>query len=152
MVEGRICPGNHIVAGLAGLREASGDMVRHVATKRLCAVPIGCVAGITSCARQIVIVTGVALIAIGDDAGRRHLVIPGESPSRRSVAPGSGGKDGGNRVAVGAVGDGERGSSGGVHRVIRAGVIGLVAILVGATGRSLQVVTTRGSCVALGAL
>jgi len=110
------------------------------------------VAGIASCAGQVVVVAGVALIAVGDDAGRRHLVIANESPSRRSMTPGSSGEGRSNRVTVGAVGDGESGSSGGVYRIIRAGVVRLVAILVAAARWRFQIITTCRGRMALRAL
>jgi len=68
------------------------------------------------------------------------------------MVPGSGGERRGGGVAIGAVCRREGSSSGGVYRVVRAGVVRLVAILVAAARWRFQVVTTRRGCVALRAL
>ena len=82
-----------------------GHVIWHRATKRLRAVPVR---GVTTRViairnRQTVVVADVALVAVCRCAGGSHLVIAGESPAGRGVAPGSGGEVGGNGVAVRAV-------------------------------------------------
>ena len=77
MIEGGIGPRNHVVAGFAGLRETRGDVIGNATAQSLCAVPVSGVAGIASSAGEVVIVAGVALIAVSDLASGRHLVAGG---------------------------------------------------------------------------
>ena len=62
------------MTSLASLRKCGGDVVRDVAAERLRAGPIRGVARVAGCAGEIVVVAGVALIAVRDFAGGRHLV------------------------------------------------------------------------------
>ena len=140
------------MAGIAGLGECGCDVVRDVTAQSLRAVPVCSVAGIASRAGQIVIVAGVALIAVGDDTRRRHLVIAHKVPTRRGVAPRSGGECGVDGMAVGAIRSGEGGARSGVNRVVGAVVIRLVTVLIRATRGRLQVVTAGRRGVALRAL
>ena len=77
------------VAGVARLRVACRDVVRHRAAKRLRAEPCGLVASITGCVRrgQAVIVADVAIRAARNlgSRGGRHLVRAGERPTRGGV-------------------------------------------------------------------
>src|SRR5215475_8440094 len=102
VVEGGVGPRNHIVTSLTALRERRGDVIRDAATERLRAGPIGRVAGVAGSAGQIVVVAGVALVAVRDFAGRRQLVAPSQGPTRRSVTPGSSCERSRGRMAVGA--------------------------------------------------
>ena len=75
VVECRIRPIDRVVARIASLREPGGDVIGYSAAQCCRAVPVGRVARVTRRAVQSVIVARVALIAIGDHARRRHLVI-----------------------------------------------------------------------------
>ena len=44
MIKRRIGPGNRVVASVAGLREAGGDVIRNIASQGLRAGPVGSVA------------------------------------------------------------------------------------------------------------
>ena len=68
------------------------------------------------------------------------------------MIPGSGGEGSGSSVAVGTVGSGEGCARSRVNWVVGAGIVGLVAVLVGATSGSLQVIAASGCGVALRAL
>ena len=84
VVKGGIGPGNHVMAGVAGLREAGSNVIRDGAPQSLRAGPVCRVAGVASRVGggKGVIVPDVALVAIRDDARRSHLVVPRQSPTR----------------------------------------------------------------------
>ena len=127
VIEGRIGPVDGVVASIAGLWEAGGDVIGNGAAQCLGTGPVGGVARIARAAVQAVVIAGVALVAVADHASRGHLVVAGERPSGRAVVPGSRGESRRCRMAVGAVRGGVRRTSGGVHRVVGAIVIGLMA-------------------------
>ena len=156
MIKGSVGPSHRVVAGRAhGRRILHGNVVWHRAAYTLRAVKVGDVAaGVVAIRdRQGVIVTGVALVAIGGCSGRSHLVIAGQSPARRGVAPRSRGKRRCRRVAVRAICKPKCRARCRVHRVIGAAVIGGVTVGVCAGGgRSGKVITTCGNGMALRAL
>jgi len=85
VIEGRICPQDRIVAGLAGLREARRNVIRNASAQSLRTGPIGGMARVASPAGQAIVIAHVTLVSIRDHAGRGHLVITHEWPIRRSV-------------------------------------------------------------------
>src|SRR5215469_17796156 len=106
MIKGSVRPQKGVVTGGAERgRVLQGHVIWNRATQRLRAVPVRGVATrvIAIRNRQTVVVADVALVAVCRCAGGSHLVVAGESPAGRGVAPGSGGEVGGNGVAVGAV-------------------------------------------------
>ena len=152
VVEGRIRPQDRVVAGIAGLREAGRDVVRHGAPQSLGAVPIGGVAGIAGGAGDVVVVADVALIAIRGGTGGGHLVIASERPGRGAVTPRGGCERDGRRVAVGAIGSREGRAGSRVDWIIRAAIVARVAVGIAATGRRGEIVAACRGGVALGAL
>ena len=156
MIKGSVGPGHCVVAGRAhGRRILHGNVVWHRAAYTLRAVKVGDVAaGVVAVRdRQGVIVTGVALVAIGGRSGGRHLVIARQSPARRGVAPGSRGKRRCRRVAVRAICERKCRARCRVHRVIGAVVVALMTVLVAASGnRSREVISAGGRAMALRAL
>ena len=140
------------MASVAGLREAGGDVIRNIASQGLRAGPVGSVAGVAGRAIQAVIVAHMALVAIGRHAGRRHLVIAGQGPARRGVAPGSRGKRRCRRVAVRAICERKGRARCRVHRVIGGVVVALMTVLVAATSRRWEVISAGGRAMALRAL
>ena len=74
VVEGGVGPRNHVVTSLAALREGRGDVIRDAAAECLRAGPVGGVAGVAGRTGQIVVVAGVALVAVRDFARGSHLV------------------------------------------------------------------------------
>ena len=130
VIELAVGPRERVVAGGAhGSGEVRGDMVGYSAAKSCSAIPIGSVAAGVVAVRnsETVIVADVALIAIGDHAGWRHLVIADESPTSGGVIPRSGGERVGSGVAVGAVGCKKGCACGGMHGVIGVLPVGLMA-------------------------
>ena len=127
VIKSRVGPADLVMAGIASLREAGGEVIRNGATESGGVLPIGDVARIASRAVQAVVVANVALIAVGDHPGRGHLVIAAEGPTRRSMAPGSRRKRRCCGVAVGAICSNKRRACSRVHRIVGAAVIGGVA-------------------------
>ena len=155
VIKGSVGPSHRVVAGRAHRRRIlHGNVVWHRAADRLRTVPVGDVAaGVVAIRdRQAVIVTGVALVAIGGCSGRSHLVIAGQSPARRGMAPGSRGKRRCRRVAVRAICGQKCRARCRVHRVIGAVVVALMTVLVAATSRSREVISAGGRAMALRAL
>ena len=128
-------------------RIAQNDVVRDRAAERLGAVPIGGVAaGVVAIGdAQTVIVADMALIAIRSRTRGTHLVVAGEDPTGGSVAPRGRGEGRRRRVAVAAIRGEKHRACGGMHRVIGAAVIGLMAAGVAAViirdARQIVVVT-----------
>ena len=151
MIEGAVRPGDGVVAcGAQRGRITERYVVRHGAAERPGAVPIGSVAAgvIAVRNRQTVIVSDVALVAVGGRACRCHLVVAGQCPAGRGVAPGSHGEGRRRGVAVRAIRDSEGGARRGVHRIVGAVVIGCVTVAVTAScSWSLEVVAARGCAV-----
>jgi len=89
--------------------EIGRDVVRNRSTEGLRTVPVTRVAtrapAITR--GQAIVVAGVALVAVGDDAGGRHLVIARERPVRGVVTPRGGCERGCRRMTVRAIGSRE---------------------------------------------
>jgi len=106
VVELAIRPEHCVVAGCT---ERGWEVCRHVIGHRTAkgggAVPVrGVATGVIAVRhRQAVIVVHMALVAIGGSSGRRHLVIAGQSPAGRGVAPRSRGIRRCRRVAVRAI-------------------------------------------------
>ena len=152
VIKGSVGPGHRVVAGRAhGRRILHGNVVWHRAADSLRTVPVGDVAvgGVAIRDRQAVIVTGVALVAIGGRSGRRHLVIAGQSPIR-GVAPRRRGERRCRRVAVRATGERKCRARCRVHRIIGAVVVALMTVLVAASGnRSREVISAGGRAMAL---
>jgi len=110
------------------------------------------VAGIASGTGDVVVVARVALIAVGDDTRRGHLVIADKSPACGGVGPRGRRKRGVDRVAVGAVRCGEGGARRGVDGIVGAVVIRLVTIRLAAARRRREIIAARRGGVALSAL
>lgn len=95
----------------------------------------------------------MALVAVCGRARRCHLVIAGQSPSRRGVSPRSRGKGRCRRVATRAIRERKSCARCRVHGVIGAIVVALMAVLVAATGnRSGEAIPAGSRAMALRAL
>jgi hypothetical protein len=134
VVELAVGPADGVVAG--GTHRSGklrGDMVGHRAADGRGAIPVRKVAAgvVAICDRETVIVAEVALIAVGDHARGRHLMIARQGPARRCVIPRSGGERRGCRMAIRAVRPGKHRTRIGMH-----GIIGLLPIIQMASGIS----------------
>ena len=133
VIKSRVGPADLVMAGIASLREARRDVIRNASTQVGGVVVIGLMAGPANRVPQgqIVVVADVALVAIGGRASGSHLVVALQSPTRRSVAPGSCGEGCGGGVTVRTVCGSKRRTRRRMHRIIGGAVIGGVAAVVG---------------------